>query len=41
MPQNSFDDKLVFGSGKGSVPSGNKPLPEPKLTQVYAAKWCN
>ena len=26
--------KLII-SGKGLVPSGNKPLPEPKLTQIY------
>ena len=25
------------GSGNGLVPSGNKPLPEPMLTQIYDA----
>ena len=27
--------EVNVGSGNGSVPSGNKPLPEPKLTQIY------
>ena len=27
----------LHGSGNGSVPSGNKPLPEPMLTQNYIA----
>ena len=31
MPQNLTIDK----SGNGVVPSGNKPLPGPVLTQVY------
>ena len=30
--------KLVnIGSGNVLVPSGNKPLPEPMLTQIYVA----
>ena len=28
-----------MGSGNGLVPSGNKPLPEPMLTQIYVAVW--
>ena len=28
-----------IGSGDGLVPSGNKPLPEPMLTQTYVAIW--
>ena len=28
-----------IGSGNGLVPSGNKPLSEPMLTQIYVAKW--
>ena len=28
-----------FGSGNGLVPSGNKPLPEAMLTQIYVAIW--
>ena len=28
-----------IGSGNGLVPSGNKPLPEPMLTQIYVTKW--
>ena len=27
-----------IGSGNGLVPSGNKPLPEPMLTQINVAK---
>ena len=30
-----------IGSGNGLVPSGNKPLSEPMLTQIYAAIWCH
>ena len=26
-------------SGNGLVPSGNKALPEPILTQIFVAKW--
>ena len=33
--------QVNIGSGKGLVPSGNKPLPEPMLTQIYVAKWCH
>ena len=28
--------KVNFGSGNGLLPDGNKPLPEPMLTQVNA-----
>ena len=35
--QNSLMIKI--DSGKGLVPSGNKPLPEPKMTQIYVAIW--
>ena len=28
-----------IGSGNGLVPSGNKPLPELMLTQIYVTKW--
>ena len=38
MPQYLTDDKSI-GSGNGLVPLGNKPLPEPMLTQIYVAKW--
>ena len=27
--------EVNIGSGDGLVPSGNKPLPEPMLTQIY------
>ena len=32
-------DDVNIGSGNGLVPWGNKPLPEPMLTQIYVAKW--
>ena len=35
MSENNSDDKSTFGSGKGLVPSGTKPLPEPMLTHTY------
>ena len=31
--------KVNIGSGNGLVPSGNKPLPEPMLTQFLVALW--
>ena len=31
--------KINIGSGNGLVPSGNKPLPKPVLTQIYVAMW--
>ena len=37
MPQDLSDGKSNIGSGNGLVPSGNKPLPEPMLTQIYVA----
>ena len=30
-----------IGSGNGLVPSGNKPLPETMLTQIYVTIWCH
>ena len=36
MPQNLT---VNIGSGNGLVPSGNKPLPEPMLTQSLVALW--
>ena len=30
---------VCIGSGNGLVPTGNKPLPEPMLTQNYVAIW--
>ena len=36
---NPIDDKLIFGPGNGLVPSGNKALPEPMLTQIYVTIW--
>ena len=28
-----------IGSGNGLMPPGNKPLPEPMLTEFYVALW--
>ena len=36
MPRELIDD-VNIGSGNGLVPSGNKPLPEPMLTQISVA----
>ena len=41
MSEDVIDDKVNIGSGNGSVPSGNKPLPEPMLTQIHDAMWRN
>ena len=30
---------ISIGLGNGLAPSGNKPLPEPMLTQIYVAIW--
>ena len=32
-------DDVNIGSGNGLVPSGNKPLPEPMLTQISVTIW--
>ena len=34
-----IDGQVNIGSGNGLVPSGNKPLPEPMLTQISVAMW--
>ena len=39
MPLDLTDDKSNIGLGNGLVPSGNNPLPEPMLTQIFVAKW--
>ena len=39
MPQDLTDDEVNIGSGSGLVPSGNKPLPEPMLTQSLVTLW--
>ena len=33
--------QVTIVSGNGLVPSGNKPLPEAMLTQIYVATWCH
>ena len=33
------DDKSTLAQVNGLVPSGNKPLPEPMLIQIYVVKW--
>ena len=35
----SCQNALNIGSGNGLVSSGNKPLPEPMLIQIYVAIW--
>ena len=35
-PQTTFNHKSTW-SGNGIVPSGNKPVPEPMLTQIYVS----
>ena len=35
------DGSVNIGSGTGLLPSGNKPLPEPKLAQISVAIWCH
>ena len=39
-PSNTTDDVSV-GSGNCLVLSGNKPLPESMLAQIYVAIWCH
>ena len=39
MLQLHLSDQVNIDSGNGLVLSGNKPLPEPMLTQIYDAKW--
>ena len=33
--------KVSIGSGNGLVPSGNRPLSEPMLIQIYITIWCH
>ena len=33
--------QVNIDSGNGLVPSGNKPLPDPMLTQIYVTIWCH
>ena len=37
MPPDLPGDQVNIGAGKGLVPPGNKPLPEPMLTKFYDA----
>ena len=37
VPQNK---STFVWTGDGLVPSGNNPLPEPRLIQIYDAIWC-
>ena len=39
MPQDLTGDKSTLVQENGLVSSGNKPLPEPMLTQIYVAIW--
>ena len=41
-PEKSTRPALIIvniGSDNGVIPSGNKPVPEPVLTRIYAALW--
>ena len=41
MLQDLIDDKSIsIGLDNGLVPSGNKPLPEQVLAQIYVTIWC-
>ena len=41
MPEErNVDRNHVPGSGNGLVPSGNKPLHEPVLSNISEAIWC-
>ena len=37
----SWQMSVRIGLGNGLVLSGNKPLPEPMLTEIYVAIWCH
>ena len=39
MLQNSFDDNAPLVHVTGLEPSGNTPLPEPMLIQIYVTIW--
>ena len=39
MPLDLIDVEVNIDSGNGLVLSGNKPLPEPMLTQTYVTIW--
>ena len=39
MPLDIYSWEVNIGLGNGLVPSGNKPLPEPMLTQISVAIW--
>ena len=38
LPQKTYGD-VNIGSGNDLVPLGNKPLPEPMLSQTYVITW--
>ena len=38
MPQNQGEIDMSLSTGS-QVASGNKPLPEPMLTQIYVTIW--
>ena len=41
MPENTYDQKSPIFSDNALLWSGNKPLSEPMLAQVYVAVWRN
>ena len=38
-PQVNTTEYVKIGSGNDLVSSGHRPLPEPKLTQIYVPIW--
>ena len=39
LPEHIDDDESTFGSGNDLVTLGTKPLPDPKLAQIYVVIW--
>ena len=39
MSLDLIEVQVNIDSGDGFVPSGNKPIPEPTLTQIYVTIW--
>ena len=41
VPLFDLTEDVNIGSGNELLPSGNKSLPEPMLSQIYVAAWCH
>ena len=39
LPTGEYHKAINIGSGNGLLLSGNKPLSEPMLTQIFVAIW--